>query len=886
MSTIWESLYDKALVGPIAYRFGSFDINTGDPLPKKSPDNPQRGAASVPMLRGVLNVVSGNFSHYGYEQTVPATNNKLVVRWPNPADPKDIIHSRANFTTREFETTHPEHALTSFAMMGIGAAINRGIPAFKDAWSAFLANGNRVKTDAITLEVVSEISDIVYGALRYGAKWPKKNGVAGDEPTDDWTIRFVKKDVLDGVKITNIRNSLAHSDDFDVLMELNLDTSNASKRTRFQGEQLEHVQRFLERKKHIALLGPPGCGKALALDTPIPTPWGWTTMGDIRVGDTVLDENGKPCVVTHHTKIMPGRPCYEVEFSDGSIIVADENHEWYTQNRNSRAAKAKGKNMLGKIRTTRQIAATLKVERGNRLNHSIPVAKALDLYPMDLPIEPYTLGVWLGDGDSNGATLTCAEPELAMAVVDAGCSLSQHSDPTRYGMGLGTIRGLTKSTGKGRVNKQYFPGNNLTSMLRVMGLLHNKHIPGMYLRASIDQRLSVLQGLMDTDGYMDRNGGNAEFTSTLRTLAENTLELILSLGMQPTMAEGRAVLDGRDIGPKWRINFRPTVQVFRLPRKANTLNLNNIRPTVRNRYITAVSSVPSVPVKCIQVSSESHLYLAGRTMIPTHNSLCAFEVFRISGFERKGVDYQLFTCHEEVKSSDLIGAWQPNGKGTFDWVDGPLVRAMTANGGKGQPMLVEEFTRMPTKSQNIFISVLSDGYLVRNEKPGEDGIGELVLAGPDFVLLTDMNVDPAVDDIDLYGAAFARRVRKIEFSYPKLDMLQRILRSETGCSQTVASAAGKVYDHVMKLHLAHEVAHPINPGSMVQWIEDYQAMLSDGQTERISAQQSAKHTWLRDVAGTEEPLRNSLLNEIEAAFRVLEMSAAKTTSKGTAGSKK
>lgn len=521
MTTIWDKLYDKELVGPVEHRFGKFEINTGDPLPKKSPDNPQRGAASVPMLRGTTVVITGALSHFGYEQTVPATTDKLIIRWTSPDNPGEVIHSRMNFATREFETTNAAHALVSFSMMGIGAAIKYGIPAFKDTWAAFLANGHRVTTDAITLEVVGEISDIAYGALRYGAgPWPKKL-TPGSEPVNDWKISVVPVSTLRDLKMTNIRNSLANLDDFDTLMEVHQDTAVTGKRARFQGEQLEQVQRFLERHKHVALLGPPGVGK----------------------------------------------------------------------------------------------------------------------------------------------------------------------------------------------------------------------------------------------------------------------------------------------------------------------------------------------------------------------SLCSFEVLRLLGFERKGIDYQLFTCHEEVKSSDLIGAWQPNGKGTFDWVDGPLVRAMTANGGKGQPMLVEEFTRMPTKSQNIFISVLSDGYLVRNEKPGADGVGELVLAGEEFVLLTDMNVDPAVDDIDLYGAAFARRVRKIEFSYPKVDMLQRILRSETGCSSQVASAAGKVYDHVMKLHLAHDVAHPINPGSMVQWMEDYLSMMEDGLTERVSAQQSAKHTWLRDVAGTEEKLRNSLLNEIEAAFRVLELKTHSATGK-------
>jgi replicative DNA helicase len=78
----------------------------------------------------------------------------------------------------------------------------------------------------------------------------------------------------------------------------------------------------------IVIAARPAMGKALALDTPLPTPGGWTTMGEVSVGDFVLGADGRPTRVVAATEVMHGRPCYEVEFSDGSVIVADEQHQW------------------------------------------------------------------------------------------------------------------------------------------------------------------------------------------------------------------------------------------------------------------------------------------------------------------------------------------------------------------------------------------------------------------------------------------------------------------------------------------------------------------------------------------------------------------------------
>lgn len=255
-------------------------------------------------------------------------------------------------------------------------------------------------------------------------------------------------------------------------------------------------------------------------------------------------------------------------------------------------------------------------------------------------------------------------------------------------------------------------------------------------------------------------------------------------------------------------------------------------------------------------------------------TVSAFEALALESFTEAGKDFQLFTGHDEVKSADFLGAWQPTGTpGQFTWVPGCLVRAMTAHGGRGQPILVEEFTRMPTRAQNMFISALSDGYVVLNEKPDPNGAGEVIKAGPDFVLLADMNVDPSADDIELYGAAFSSRVRKVEYDYPSTAGLLQILAQDVPTTTiTIRAAIVGAYDAIMKRWKAAELPQPISPRACVQWAEEIVALLDASGTAELSlvraaAWQGAELTWLRDVAGTDVKVRKTLASDVEAVFR-------------------
>ena len=367
-----------------------------------------------------------------------------------------------------------------------------------------------------------------------------------------------------------------------------------------------------------------GHGKALALDTVIPTPQGWKQMGELAPGDQVFDENGTACNVVAVTPTMIDRPCYRVTFNDGTSIVADEQHEWLTYTakartswrtarRNgrleprdiaSRGTDQSGKRCLPSVVTTQQIAASLTVADAAHFgttNHSIAVSGPLKMPVADLPIDPYVLGAWLGDGNSNDASITSDDPEIIEEIMATGVVVTKRSAKYLYGLTGG-----------------------LQTVLRAEGLLRNKHIPAQYLRASFEQRLALLQGLMDTDGCAT-DYGRCEFTSILLPLAKQVLELVRSCGIQARLIEGRAMLNGIDCGPKYRVTFTPHVAVFRLERKAARLK-TDVSCRIRHRFILSCEKVDSVPVRCIQVDSPSHLYLASEAMIPSHNSLMLSQV--------------------------------------------------------------------------------------------------------------------------------------------------------------------------------------------------------------------------------------------------------------------
>jgi hypothetical protein len=328
--------------------------------------------------------------------------------------------------------------------------------------------------------------------------------------------------------------------------------------------------------------------KGLALDTPLPTPAGWTTMGAVQVGDEVFDSQGQPCRVVSKSEIH-ARRCYRIRFDDKSSVVCDDEHLWVTDSGIKRE--------IG-VRNTEEIRATLKDGRGIS-RHRVAIAAPLTLPKVDLPVHPYVLGCWIGDGTAKDGGITKPDAELFDLIEGCGYTV---------GPPIAGSRGLTRTV------------YGLRKQLRLAGLLRNKHIPDRYLRASAEQRLDLLRGLMDTDGSWNATRRQAVFSTTDKALAFQVRELMLSLGERAKIHEVQAQGFGLTV-TAYPVTFAPVsgANPFRLSRKAGLVEWSK-RSLSRHRFIVAVDETITVPTQCIAVDSPDRTYLCTESMIPTHNT--------------------------------------------------------------------------------------------------------------------------------------------------------------------------------------------------------------------------------------------------------------------------
>lgn len=324
------------------------------------------------------------------------------------------------------------------------------------------------------------------------------------------------------------------------------------------------------------LLGQPGAGKALDLGTPVPTPDGWTSIGAIRPGDTVLGPDGGPVPVMAVSPVMSGRECLQVTFSDGTRITADAAHQWVTALAAGPVPAAAPGTGTGigsapaAVRTTAQIRATLGAV------HLIPAAQPLDRPEASLPVPPYLLGAWL------------ATPGDQVPAVPPGGDAADWDDCRRPGGGA-----------------------VLRAQLGLLGLPASGAVPPACLRASARQRADLLAGMLDTSGTVP-GPGTAVWAAPSPRLASGCAELARTLGhaamIRPRPGGGRDVIIAA-AGP-----------LFRHPAKHAALAVTAGKKPAACHRVIAVDPVPSRPVRCIQAASPSGLFLAGDGFTPTHNS--------------------------------------------------------------------------------------------------------------------------------------------------------------------------------------------------------------------------------------------------------------------------
>ncbi len=427
---------------------------------------------------------------------------------------------------------------------------------------------------------------------------------------------------------------------------------------------------------HTFIVGGSGSGKALDVETPIPTPNGFVRMGDIQVGDTVYGSNGKPVKVLAAQETYNDHKVYEVVFSDGSKIKADAEHIWSVKTIASRKALncqvlqerkvLTGANMTHETLspvvsynnvyvsdmvnlTTEQIAETLANKDG-KPQYSVPVVSRPVQFPIreNLPLSPYLMGLLLGnDGPTNTSVFATPDTGLLQAWLDGGYSYKQ-----------------TKTK-----NDYYIVG--LRSTLRKVNVWENKHIPNDYLFASEDQRRALLAGLLDADGYHE-GGANVSLATKLPQMADQIFQLVASLGYRPTKTF-RSVNwpDSRKLGLHYVITFQALDDVFQLKRKAVAHKLARVTDsgnTSRHseRYIVEVREIESIPVRCIGVDSEDHLFLAGHSFIPTHNT--SSMLMGIRDAIRMGHGVIMIDCKASPKVTDPIAEWAGRyGRDFYHW---------------------------------------------------------------------------------------------------------------------------------------------------------------------------------------------------------------------------
>lgn len=353
------------------------------------------------------------------------------------------------------------------------------------------------------------------------------------------------------------------------------------------------------------LIGGPGTGKAQPLEAKILTPYGWSTMGEIGVGDYVIGVDGHwKRVTAEHPQGM--KQVFLVTFSDGSKTECCEDHLWSTKTRNDRK-----RNRPYTVRSTKEIAATIYRTDGGD-NHSIPMVCPVFFNSIPLPLDPYVMGLLIGNGCFRvSPSYSTADAETLPAV--------QQAMPD----GMVIVKSKTNKFDH-RLRDLLPKQNRLKNILVELGLWGKlsteKHIPEIYLTASPHERIELLNGLLDTDGYTD--GHNIEYSTSSKQLAADFQFLVLSLGGKvtvtlkpsPVFKHKGEIRHGQD-SYRILVSLPSSIAPFQLTRKRLKYIPKSKYPP--SRRITSIEPVGVKECKCITVEGDHYVT---DDFIVTHNS--------------------------------------------------------------------------------------------------------------------------------------------------------------------------------------------------------------------------------------------------------------------------
>lgn len=360
---------------------------------------------------------------------------------------------------------------------------------------------------------------------------------------------------------------------------------------------------------------------SLDVDTPIMTTVGWKTMGTVDVDDFVYAEDGSSTRVVATSRVFVDSDCYAVSFADGATIVASGDHRWKVWDSQSKQWRS-GSGAGDAVLTTSEIAASYS--RWGRARYRVRNDAVVEGACVNLPIDPYVLGYWLGDGCCGTACIAVGTKDIdhiESQILDAGYKLGSKYFVERREDTWGSGWVLTVTDGEMARNGV---NNSIPTKLRKLEVFNygQKHIPDIYQRASVDQRLALLQGLMDSDGCITHCDGKirCQFGSVFPALAQDVLSLVRGLGARTAMFTKKTKTQDQ-ITMQWTPTFDP----FRMTRKSSRFIPPLPQDERRGRRnwamnVVDVQRVSSIPTRCIAVEHDSHVFLVGRTFIPTHNT--------------------------------------------------------------------------------------------------------------------------------------------------------------------------------------------------------------------------------------------------------------------------
>ena len=356
-----------------------------------------------------------------------------------------------------------------------------------------------------------------------------------------------------------------------------------------------------------------GSGKAQPLDAMIRIPGGWKTMGDMKPGDTVTAWDGREATVTG---VYPQgvKDVYKFTFKDGRTARACGDHLWRVYNNR----EVQTKPGYCKVIDTKEIIQRLAT--GKRVH--IDLCQPEQGQDVKFDIDPYLLGVLLGDGSlsQKSIAITKNDEELfdhVKAVLPDDVELIKRDNDSR-------------SLSYGITRKDKAQRNSVVDALTKLGLMgtysDTKFIPPEYLEGSLEQRLALLQGLLDTDGTVDKENTTVSFCTTSALLAHGIQKLIWSVGGIAKISPKQTFYTYNDIRlpgkPSYNVNIRikKLSSLFRLSRKRDLTNDNNQYSSKLKLELIRVEKVESVPCRCISIDHPDHLYITNNYVV-THNTL-------------------------------------------------------------------------------------------------------------------------------------------------------------------------------------------------------------------------------------------------------------------------